>query len=352
MEAPTAQAVSSERSAFFDNIKGLLMILVVAGHVMLPVQNDHAVLSTVFDCIYTFHMPLFIFVSGLFAKGAWRDGRLNVNRIISFVVLGLIFQVAYRVTSGLALPGHLLMFNSAPWYLIAMAWWYLTAPVLSRLGAPVGMAASLIAALVSGCCDLSDGFLALGRTLSFLPCFAAGYYATTEQVERVATSPWLWICVSAGAAIICTRIANPDAFSWFMRMTYGDNPYLAGQLLPGMAQKLVALGVATVLSLGLLRIIPRDQGILTVLGARTLQVYVLHRIIRGVLKFCTPFYQLPLLADSLTGTAVVLAVTAVLTAICALPVFTAPFCALMRRQWIQPRGPRPAKQPEAVDESD
>ena len=61
------------RIALFDNIKGLLIILVVAGHFMHPVHNDNEVMSALFDIIYLFHMPLFVFLSGLFAKGAYRE---------------------------------------------------------------------------------------------------------------------------------------------------------------------------------------------------------------------------------------------------------------------------------------
>ena len=42
------------RIALFDNIKGLLIILVVAGHFMHPVHNDNEVMSALFDIIYLF----------------------------------------------------------------------------------------------------------------------------------------------------------------------------------------------------------------------------------------------------------------------------------------------------------
>lgn len=110
----------AKRIALFDNIKGVLIILVVAGHFMHPVHNDNLALSAAFDVIYLFHMPLFVFVSGLFAKGAYREGHLNVNRMISFLVLGLAYQAAYLAISGMLTPQRMLLFTSAPWYLIGM----------------------------------------------------------------------------------------------------------------------------------------------------------------------------------------------------------------------------------------
>ena len=81
---PTVSAASSaprKRVALYDNLKGILIVLVVFGHMMHPVHNTNQALSTCFDLIYLFHMPLFVFLSGLFAKGAYRGGKLNVNRL-------------------------------------------------------------------------------------------------------------------------------------------------------------------------------------------------------------------------------------------------------------------------------
>ncbi len=133
-----------ERIALFDNIKGILIILVVLGHIAHPIHNENPVLSAVFDMvvlghiahpihnenpvlsavfdtIYLFHMPLFVFMSGLFAKGAYRGGKLNVDRILSFLVLGFGFQVALALVNGAALtPARILSFTSAPWYLVSI----------------------------------------------------------------------------------------------------------------------------------------------------------------------------------------------------------------------------------------
>lgn len=218
----------AKRIALFDNIKGVLIILVVAGHFMHPVHNDNLALSAAFDVIYLFHMPLFVFVSGLFAKGAYREGHLNVNRMISFLVLGLAYQAAYLAISGMLTPQRMLLFTSAPWYLIGMAWWYAATPMLSRLPAPVGLAVSLCASLASGCIDLSNGFLAISRSLAFLPFFSLGYYCTTEQLEHLSYRRGLWAAIVAAVCIALLRIADAHAYDWFFQMVYGDNPYRSG----------------------------------------------------------------------------------------------------------------------------
>lgn len=146
--------IPHERIALYDNIKGVLMLLVVFGHVAHPVHNSNPILSACFDVIYLFHMPLFVFVSGLFAKGAYRDGKLNVNRIISFLVLGFAFQLALAYVNGARFTlARICAFTSAPWYLLAMAYWHALIPLLCALKARKGITLSVVISLLSGFVD-------------------------------------------------------------------------------------------------------------------------------------------------------------------------------------------------------
>ena len=334
------------RIARFDNVKGLLIILVVAGHFMHPIHNDDPLLSYLFDLIYLFHMPLFVFMSGLFAKGAYRGGRLNVNRMVSFALLGLAYQIAYLAISGLLTPARILRFTSAPWYLIGMVWWYLATPALARVPAPAGVAISLAVALLGGCLDLSDGFLAISRSIAFLPFFALGYYCATGSVERIAQSRWPWVAVAAFAGLAVARAVDVHAFDWFFPMVYGDNPYTHG-VLPGMLAKLTAIACAVFCSLAVLKLVPAARSALTRLGERTLQGYVLHRLIRAWLTFQTPFYRLPVLLDPLAGTAIIFALSGAVTALCAWRSFEPPFARFMAVRWLP--APKASKAPEASE---
>ena len=61
--------MSEERIYYWDNLKCLLIFLVVVGHFLIPVYHDSGrSIEAVYFFIYLFHMPAFIFVSGFFAK--------------------------------------------------------------------------------------------------------------------------------------------------------------------------------------------------------------------------------------------------------------------------------------------
>ena len=140
----------------------------------------------------------------------------------------------------------------------------------------------------------------------------------------------------AAACIALLRIADAHAYDWFFQMVYGDNPYRSG-IVSGVVARLTATAIAVLFSLATLKLVPKASGKLTVLGARTLQVYVLHRLIRAWLTFQTPFYHLPILLDPLIGSAIILALSGGITVLCSIPALTPPFDALMRMRWIPKR---------------
>lgn len=57
-----------ERNLKLDNAKGILIALVVIGHMLLPIQGTTRGVTNFFYMIYAFHMPAFVFISGLLAQ--------------------------------------------------------------------------------------------------------------------------------------------------------------------------------------------------------------------------------------------------------------------------------------------
>jgi fucose 4-O-acetylase-like acetyltransferase len=83
-----------ERDYYFDNAKFLLIFLVVFGHLISPVKDQSELVYTIYNFIYTFHMPAFILISGYFTKGFFKKGYLR--KILKKVLIPyIIFQVVY-----------------------------------------------------------------------------------------------------------------------------------------------------------------------------------------------------------------------------------------------------------------
>lgn len=95
------------RDQSLDCVKGILIFLVVWGHFIqlyLLADNDGYLYDSLYKSIYSFHMPLFVFISGCFFKNSIDVSFLEIvkkqfNRLIvpqiSFVILGLVIFILF-----------------------------------------------------------------------------------------------------------------------------------------------------------------------------------------------------------------------------------------------------------------
>lgn len=86
-------AENAFRSAYWDNIKGFLIILVVFAHCLLNLQNS-PLNNALVDAIYMFHMPAFVFVSGYFSKSEHSRSFFPImNLFVAFILLNGFFLI-------------------------------------------------------------------------------------------------------------------------------------------------------------------------------------------------------------------------------------------------------------------
>ena len=393
-----------ERNLKLDNAKGILITLVVIGHMLLPIQGTTRGVTNFFYMIYAFHMPAFVFISGLLAQRIYTRvpkpahapaencaqrhphhaanasatqqvttvGHFNGRRWCSTLWLYLLFQFilffseipAYGRTTRFP---DFLHTSGAPWYLLALLLWYLMIPFfagcrgkvlplrhvcsnrrqqpserraqsdegLQAVRAHRGLPYSLIAWLLLTGLSLAGGylasgalagigdFLALDRVIAFAPFFFAGYFIGPErlmeflggQQENVeapkrATSRRRSpegtskranrgiVLLLTALGLLCFVLIGTQTFdrllpyknvvygAWYYRFHPEQNPAafpgaLATQL---WLIRLAWFLVSGLMSFALLALMPNRQiPLLTTIGQRTLQIYILHRPIRDLL---------------------------------------------------------------------
>lgn len=289
-----------ERLSYYDNIKGILIALVVIGHLLEPLTRMPLVNSFGFalaDSIYLFHMPLFVFVTGLFSKSVFRDGvyRSEVP-IYYFTVCFLLYGalVAEKALLGSAISVNFLTLNGRiPWYLMAAGFYVMGVPFFSRIRPAFAIAGSIALAVLTGLVE-GTNMLSATRVITFLPYFLAGYYLDPKAIvafkERFggAKGP-SWFCL-AFILVIVLEIAffcmcDDAQKTFFFKMFYGKLSYeealsdsgLHISLWLCMVVRLVHYGAVCVVGIGLLAAIPTGfVPILTKAGKRSLQIYLLH----------------------------------------------------------------------------
>ena len=87
----------TKREYRFDNAKFILILLVVFGHILEHFQGRYV--PGIYRTVYLFHMPMFIFISGYFAKFDRKKNTVQAdNSVCDFPF------IAYRIPQILVFP--------------------------------------------------------------------------------------------------------------------------------------------------------------------------------------------------------------------------------------------------------
>ena len=167
------------RSAYWDNIKGFLILLVVFGHVLFQLQGSAAI-NGIVDTIYMFHMPVFVFVSGFFGKS---ERSRSFDGVKGFLFLYLIFNSCLWLYNGFTNEfTSILEPIYSYWYLIAIVIWRLVTPHIVKSDKTVA-----VSAIIALCIGFSpaDRLLSVSRTVTFLPIFLMGYKTTDSDINKI-----------------------------------------------------------------------------------------------------------------------------------------------------------------------
>ncbi len=267
--------MARQRSASVDNVRALLMVLVVVGHLIevLPFSGSDYLSAA----IYSFHMPAYAFVGGLCFKRGRNVFREAIFPYLLFQVVFCIGSVLHPEASG---PLQFTTPDRSLWYLVAYAFWCLAAGCL-RLEGKWGMAAvgvSLVVALAIGYEQSVGAYLALSRTICFFPFFLAGACIRENGFEKfesfVAQGPgWRWGAVVLAVAFQALLVAQHDKVN--MEYFYMSSGYGVGGSLAIRATTMLQ---AAVMILALFLVMPRKElPVISYVGKHPMPVYLLER---------------------------------------------------------------------------
>ncbi len=263
------------RDYLFDNLRAILIILVVWGHLLTSMQNEHDIIKSIYIFLFYFHMPVMVFISGYFSK---KLEKARNNAFVTILIPYLMLNTVNYVFKMLILKEEYYAFrffnpNWGLWYLLALFLWkfFLKDIIKIRYILPL----SFIVAFLSGFSHEFSEFMTLGRFVCFLPFFLAGYYCKEEQVKRIRTLPKLLsillLMIVVGWSVF---VAYKDLFDTeilFLR-TY----YPKGEELQTLLYRVIIYIVAFVMIFVLLNLVPSRKIFLSHIGASTITVYVLH----------------------------------------------------------------------------
>ncbi|AKQ70836.1 membrane protein, putative [Myxococcus hansupus] len=272
------------RIPLFENVRGLLILLVVMGHALEPLLTREPLARALYSGLYLFHIPAFAFLSGHLSRA--ETGAKALEAIGWGLLAPLaVFQVLYVAFDVWVLgrewsPHWGIQPYWLLWFLVSLASWRWVLPLLRRLPQPLTWAVAL---------SLGAGMLAwvgypfsLSRTFVFLPCFVAGHLMPRTWLLTSSASRTWRVALAfrrgrwAGRGCLHHRpglAAGPQHAMAVrkQRVCRAGNPALAG-----MATRLTLFCGALALTWALFTLAPRNEGALTRFGGRSLAAFLLH----------------------------------------------------------------------------
>lgn len=301
---PTSGTVSAGagRDPLWDTARWVAITLVVVGH-SIEVPNTNNLAWGLYLTIYSFHMPLFAFVSGRFAKAdalGRRDGAVLLRQLIAPYI---IFQTLWAVW---ALPwrdGDFSLNLAAPywhlWFLVALVVWRLTIPIFAATRWPVTL--SIVVACASGYWASIGLIGAMSRTLVFLPFFVAGWAwhqrghtARFLLVVRSIPARLTALALMVGTAVAAVEYADWTRTELLRKWAQGEWSYARlghTDWWPPALERLAVIAFAFAMIAAVLALCPRGEFFVSAWGRRTMTVYMIHLFPIVWIEQQTDFYS-------------------------------------------------------------
>ena len=256
---------------------------------------------------FSYIMQGFLFVSGYFSRN------LDKCRITAFqnflfpyiILMPIMFSIRYfifgRANLDFTLP------TMALWYLLTLFYYRYSLKYLVKIKKILPI--SVITSLAAGFIPFLDSTLSLGRTFSFLPFFLLGYYFKEEWIEKLRTVPkMVGILVLAVLLSISVFIAFENLVP--LSALYMKSSYTSAGLsyLKGIAVRAAILLISSAWIFVFINLTPKRRTFLVSIGQKTMTIYVLHIIVRYIIKYFSDFFRHEILSYVILTAAAVLSI--------------------------------------------
>ena len=311
----TTTKISSikKRICLWDNIKFLLIVLVVVGHFADQLVNNSNAFKSLYVFIYAFHMPLFIFISGLFFKPKDITSKCLMYISIGFALKITNFLVKYFL--GLNPSFSILSDGGIPWFMFAIAIFTLLAYILRKHNKTYILFFSILLACFAGYDKEIGDFLYLSRVIIFFPFYWLGTMIEQNRILEVKEKYnkllfvfgiiililWAYLCLVHLDLIYNLRHLFTGR-NYFSNVVYQYGPFA----------RLLCYFISTILSIAIIGIVPnKNMKNVTNCGKKTIQVFFWHY---PIIYTIFTIFNFDILCDNMYGKLIFLEI-AILVAI-------------------------------------
>lgn len=285
--------MTNERQ-FWNILKGLLIVLVVLGHFGQTISNliptilgfvGHGVILF----IYTFHMPLFMFVSGYLSK------KSEKRRAVAFKDL-FIPYLLYQIFVGVCIltlthSGGVLKTLFIPqmgiWYLLSLFSLRMILPEISKVKHIMLLSVGLTMFMC-----LFDGMnnaFAIQKTLGFLVFFLAGYFVSKDRfliICNIVPKKIAVLGLGIELVIVIFGAKFTDYNLWLSVLSRTATAQSFSEWYFAPISYAFVFVISCVTCFLVLNSIPEKNSFLENQGKDTMPMYISHLIVFMVIGFC------------------------------------------------------------------
>ena len=278
-----------QRIAKWDNVKFWMILSVVTGHVIYQFHGTSFETDALYLFLYSFHMPVFMFVAGLFSKNAVKEKRyeLIVEYLAVYVIMKFTQTLGNYIATGKS-SFHFLWESGPAWFALAMAV-YLFVTILLKDYRPSYI---LVLALLIGCLagldtHFGDHFASM-RICVFYPVFLAGFYTDPKvfNLDKFTKSGKILVKVASFAVLAIVFIL---AFRYFgdskvlIRLFKGKYEYPEmGMHLDGVLWRLLCYAFWSVMISAVIFLTGEKERLYTWIGSRSMSIFIWHTLVIAI----------------------------------------------------------------------
>ena len=283
---------TAKRDIYWDIIKGVAIFLVVLGHSLQYFYIDSAYSNTdfLFNFIYSFHMPLFMVVSGYFAYSSFSKPIYEVfkKKFIQIMIPNVTWSLLTSILVYLNNPSKSFSFSLGYWYLNALWRCY----VIFGIGNSLRLKCSWLVYPYILMVYAFGELLNISHLISMLPFFGIGLLI--RKYTKFLENQYVLIFTVTFPLIILTSILYPsrqyNVYSYPFAHTWGGLLVYIVRFIVG------TIGTFSMLSL-IKIIIPtcplKVKSFIAQIGMCTLGIYLIQRIVLEIIgaRFAKLLYE-------------------------------------------------------------
>lgn len=277
------------RNYYLDNCKAFLIILVVTTHFLGGLAGDSGIIKTYTIFTNMFYMPAFIMISGYFSKHTELTKLVKTILVpyVFFQILNFVvdyFILKQEVGFSLVIPAFTL------WYLLSLFFWRIIAEHFVKIKYPIFVAVMI--SLLAGMDSNIGGSLSLSRTIYFFPFFIWGYLYDKKHSIKIVLGGAVRKVISL-ICLICVLVViymTNDRYSEFYFRGSTSYEGLGQSVLCGVVFRFICYLLAVFITLCIAVWVPNQRIELSVIGSRTMSIYMWHGVIYRIIRYATPTY--------------------------------------------------------------